>query len=168
MSTTLREQFGLSQAEVGRYLGMGKAQVWQIERGLRPLPLAAVPTYMALLAAATAAPEAPPELPDTAALHRQLREARHRAGQLAHELTRMQERATWATRRLAALPPLTQALTAGGAAAPAWLEQFASKARNELVRSGPTAQALLRARQAGLLAEAAALEQLLADSQNGQ
>ncbi|WP_400192909.1 hypothetical protein [Hymenobacter sp. B81] len=162
MFTTLCARFGLTQAELGRYLGLSKSQVWQIGRGLRPLPRPAAPTYIALAAAGQAALEPAAEAPDPAQLRRQQRAARHRAGQLAHELEQLQERSAWARRRLAALPPLTAAFTAGGAAAPPWLERFASKARNELVRSGGTVQALLRAKQAGLLAEAEALEQLLA------
>ncbi|RTQ52375.1 hypothetical protein EJV47_05005 [Hymenobacter gummosus] len=165
----LRAWFALSQAELGRYLGLGREMVSQVERGVRPLPLPAALADAALTLAwqaGEAAPLPPPEPPDPAALHRQLREARHRAEQLAHELLIMQERSTWATRRLAALPTLTAALTAGGAAAPAWLERFASRARNELVRSGPTAQALLTARRAGLLAEATALAQTLENQQS--
>ncbi|MCR5886565.1 hypothetical protein LRS06_02010 [Hymenobacter sp. J193] len=96
------------------------------------------------------------------ALRRQQRACLLRADRVAYELELLPERAAWARRRLAALPTLTAALCPHGEPPPPWLNGFANAARDELVRSGSTAQARLHARRAALLAEAAALEQLLA------
>ena len=93
------------------------------------------------------------------ALLRQARADAHRAQQLEFELSLLPERAAWARRRLAALPALTAALAPAGGPPPPWLAGFAIEARAELLRSGSTAQARLRARIAGLRAGAAALTQ---------
>ncbi|MBX0289127.1 helix-turn-helix domain-containing protein [Hymenobacter sp. HSC-4F20] len=162
MLPRLRAWFGLSQAGLGRCLGLSKAMVSQVERGVRGLPLAASLPQAALTLAQQATPAAPaPELPNAATLREQQHTCQRRAEQLAVELSRMPERATWARRRLAALATLTAVLAPAGATPPAWLSSFEAEARAELERSGSTAQALLQARQAALAAEAAVLEQLL-------
>jgi len=157
----LRSFFGLSQAALGRCLGFNKDMVSHIERGLRPLPLTAALPQAALTLAYQQTPPDPtpeaPEAPDAAVLRRHQRTCEHRAAQLTYELTLLPERATWARRRLAALPVLRAALVP----APAWLARFEAEARAELGRSGSTAQAQLRIRRAGLLAEAAEAERLL-------
>lgn len=159
----LRDFFGLSQTTLGRCLGLGKQMVSQIERGLRGLPLSAALPHAALTLAYQRTPAAPPaEVPDTRALGRQQRACEHRANQLEYELSRLPGRAAWARRRLAARAALTAALTPPGGPAPTWLATFAAEARAEVLRSGSTAQARLRARIAGLRAEAAALAQELA------
>jgi hypothetical protein len=137
--------------------------VSQIERGIRGLPMGAVLPQAALTLArhqTLAEPDAEPL--DTRQLRRHQQTCQLRADNLALELRQLTERATWARRRLAALPILHQALTPANGMPPAWLERFGGEARNELVRSGSTAQALLRLRQAALLAEAAATGELLA------
>ena len=158
----LRAHFNLSQLELGYCLGLSRTMVSQVERGLRPLPLpASLPQAALTLAYHNTAAEPAPEALDRAALQKQQHACLHRASQLAYELSLLPERAAWARRRLAALPVLTATLAPGGTEGPAWLVGFAADARAELVRSGSTAQARLRARIAGLEAEAAAIAQEL-------
>ncbi|MBH8556991.1 helix-turn-helix domain-containing protein [Hymenobacter negativus] len=159
----LREWFGLSQTELGSYLGLQREVISQVERGIRPLPLpAALPQAALTLAYHNTPAEPEPEAPDAHALHKQQRACQLRADQLSHELDQLPARATWARRRLAALPVLTAALTPAGGAAPAWLATFEAEAHAELARSGSTAQARLRVRIAGLRAKADATAQELA------
>jgi transcriptional regulator with XRE-family HTH domain len=159
----LREWFGLSQSELGSYFGLQREVISQVERGIRPLPLPAALPQAALTLALHRTPAEPePETLDRAALHKHQRACQHRAEQLTYALSLLPARAAWARRRLAALPVLTAALAPEGTAAPAWLAGFAAEARAELARSGSTAQARLRGRIAGLLAEAAAAAQELA------
>lgn len=159
----LRAWFGLSQAALGRCLGLSKMMVSQVERGVRSLPLGASLPQAALTLAQQQAPLEPPaEALDVAALRRHQRHCQLRADQLAYELGGLPERAAWARRRLAALPILTAVLAPAGTTPPAWLAQFEAEARAELQRSGSTAQALLRLRQAALAHEAAQAEELLA------
>ena len=159
----LRAFFSLSLTDLGYCLGLSKTMVSQVERGVRPLPLpASLPQAALTLAYHNTPTEPDPEALDRAALQKHQRACRHRAEQLTYELSLLPERATWARRRLAALPVLTAALAPAGAAPPAWLAGFTADARAELLRSGSTAQARLRARIAGLLAEAAATAQEVA------
>ena len=163
----LRAHFNLSQPELGHCLGLSRTMVSQVERGLRPLPLPASLPQAALTLAYHNTPAAPePEALDADALQTQQRACLHRAGQLGYELGQLPVRAAWARRRLAALPTLTAALAPMGAKSPGWLAQFEADARAELLRSGSTAQARLRARQAALEAEAAELSQVLAATAN--
>lgn len=158
----LRAWFGLSQAGLGRCLGLGKAMVSQVERGVRRLPLRASLPQAGLTLAQQATPAEPAaEVPDAAALRQHQQTCQHRAEQLTAELSRMPGRAVWARRRLAALPTLTAVVAPAGTPPPAWLHEFAAEARTELVRSGSTAQALLKARRAALLAEASEIERVL-------
>jgi DNA-binding XRE family transcriptional regulator len=161
--TRLRVWFGLSQTDLGYCFGLQREVISQVERGLRPLPLpASLPQTALTLAYHNTPTEPAPEALDRVALQKQLRTCRHRAGQLTYELSLLPERVLWARRRLAALPVLTAALVPAGTEAPKWLAYFAADARAELLRSGSTAQARLRARIAGLEAEAAAIAQELA------
>ncbi|GAA4383228.1 hypothetical protein [Hymenobacter koreensis] len=158
----LRAWFGLSLTELGACLGLSKAMTLQVEQGLRGLPLHAELPRLALDLAQQATPAAPaPEPPDAAALRRHQRACELRADALAHRLAALPERATWARRRLAALPTIAATLAAAGAPPAPWPEPFAAGARAELTRSGSTAQALLQARLAGLRAEAAEVARLL-------
>ncbi|MCC2546085.1 helix-turn-helix domain-containing protein [Hymenobacter sp. BT175] len=158
----VRAWFGMSQADLGRYLGLSKSMVSQVERGVCALPLSkALPQAAFTLALQSAPAEPVAEALDAAALRRQQQLCEDRAGQVALEAGRLAERAAWARRRLAALPTLTAVLAPAGGSLPAWLTDFTEEARTELVRSGSTAQALLQVRQAALLAEAAAISQLL-------
>lgn len=159
----LRAHFNLSQEELGHYLGLSRTMTSQVERGIRPLPLpAAFPQAALTLAYHNTPAEPAPEALDRAALHKQQRASQLRAEQLSHELSQLPARAAWARRRLAALPVLTAALAPAGTAPPAWLADFEAGAHAELLRSGSTAQARLRARIAGLRAEAVAAAQELA------
>ena len=159
----LRAWFGLSQIALAQALGLSKAMLWQVERGLRGLPLPAALAQAALTLAQQNTPAEPlPETPDGAALRRHQRACQLRADRLTYKLDQLPARAAWARRRLAALPILTAALTPANAEAPAWLSDFAATARAELARSGSTAQARLRVRLAGLRAEADAAAQELA------
>ncbi|WP_188559321.1 hypothetical protein [Hymenobacter glacieicola] len=128
---------------------------------------ASLPQAALTLAQQATTAEPTSEAPDIAALREHQRACQHRAEQMALELSRMPERATWARRRLAALPTLTAVLAPGKATPPSWLNEFAEEARTELVRSGSTAQALLQARQAAFAAEAAELVRLLAAYEAG-
>ncbi len=159
----LRAWFGLSQSGLGRCLGLSKMMVSQVERGVRNLPPKAALPQAALTLAQQQAPAAPPaEALDVAALRQHQRRCQLRADQLAYELEGLPERAAWARRRLAALPTLAAVLAPAGTPPPAWLAHFEAEARAELQRSGSTAQALLRLRQAALAHEAAQAEELLA------
>ena len=163
----LRDWFGLSQVHLGQALGLSKNMVWQVERGIRPLPLpAALPQAALTLAYHNTPAEPEPEASDAHALRKHQRACQLRADALAHELDQLPTRATWARRRLAALPVLTAALTPAGGAAPAWLATFGAAAHAELARSGSTAQARLRVRITGLRAETAAVAQELAATEN--
>jgi transcriptional regulator with XRE-family HTH domain len=158
----LRAWFGLSQTGLGYCLGLSRTMVSQVERGVRGLPLGASLPQAALTLAYHNTPLEPlPEALDTLALRRHQQFFQLRADQLAFELDGLPERAAWA-RRLAALPILTAALAPAGSAPPAWLAFFESEARAELLRSGSTAQALLRLRQMALAHEAAQTGLLLA------
>ena len=159
----LRAWFGLSQAGLGRCLGLSKMMVSQVERGVRGLPLgASLPQAALTLAQQQTALEPVPEAVDAAALRKHQRLCQLRADQLAYELAGLPERAAWARRRLAALPTLTAVLDPAGTTPPTWLAQFESEARTELQRSGSTAQALMRLRQEALAHEADLVGQLLA------
>lgn len=164
----LRAWFGLSVTKLGHCFGLSRAMMWQVETGHRSLPLAATVPHLALLRAREEAPEPTPEPLDAAALQRQLRECQHRAGQLQYKLGLLQEQAAPARRRLAALPLIRATYAAMQAELPSWLPYFELDAQAELQRSGRTAQALLQARRAALLAEAAELERLLAEVPAGQ
>lgn len=164
----LRAWFNLSQAELGRCLGLSREMVSQVERGVRGLPLsAALPQAALTLAQQTTPTEPTPEPLDATALCRHQRHCQHRADQLTQALGALPVRAAGARRRLAALPVLTAALAPANAAPPPWLARFAAEARAELARSGSTAQAQLQLRRAGLLAEAAEAGRLLAGSPGG-
>jgi transcriptional regulator with XRE-family HTH domain len=159
----LRAWFGLSQSGLGRCLGLSKMMVSQVERGVRGLPArAAMPQAALSLALQSTALDPPPEPLDVAAVQRRRQACQQQADKLAFELSGLLERATWARRRLTALATLSAVLAPGSAEPPAWLADFTEEARAELVRSGATAQALLRLRLAALTAEAAEAEQILA------
>ena len=160
----LRAWFRLSQAELGYCLGLSREMVSQVERGVRGLPLPASLPQAALTLAqhVTSSTLTAMEAPDAKALLKHQRACQHRADQLTFELTLLPERAEWARRRLAALPTLRAALAPMGTRLPNWLAGFEADARAEIVRSGSTAQALLRVRWTGLLAEATEADRLAA------
>lgn len=156
----IRHWFGLSQTQLGYYFGLSKTMVSQVERGVRGLPLAAALPQAAFTLALQNTPAEPEaEAADRAVLRRRQRQCELRAAQVGAELDELPARVAGARRRLAALPILTAAFPTS--ALPPWLADFAAEARAELERNGATAQALLRARQAALLAEASELGRLL-------
>ncbi|WP_310394082.1 helix-turn-helix transcriptional regulator [Hymenobacter sp.] len=172
LSAAVRRHFGFSQLELARLLGVSQVQVAQAETGPRPLPADARARLRALSGLLAPAPTGPAPPDDPAPLVKrraacldQARRLRHR---LRHELP---ARAQPARHRLAAASALPAALAAALPLPPraqdtqqAQLVLLHNAARTELTtRSGPTAEALLRARLAGLLAEANALAQALGE-----
>jgi len=151
----LRATFALSQTALGYCLGLSRTMVSQVERGVRGLPMKAVLPQAALTLAQQTTPAEPAAEPlEASALQKHQQACQLRAERLAFELASMPARAAWARRRLAALPTLRAVLAPAGAPSPPWLARFEAEARNELVRSGSTAQALLRLRVAALEFEA--------------
>jgi transcriptional regulator with XRE-family HTH domain len=170
----VRAQLGISQADMGRLLGIGAVRVAQAEIGSRPLPLIAWPRLRALEAALRAAPE-PLPMPDRRPLELRHLQCMAQAQRLAVRLTYELPAQTAVTRtRLGAAVALPAALTAAQAEDPllprpredqqGQLGMLLNAALNAWEDDcGPTPTALLRARLAGLQAEAAALAQALAD-----
>lgn len=170
----VRAHFGLSQAQLGRLLGVSQSQIGQEEANLRPMPSDAYFRLRKLLPLLTAPPAAPPL--DPAPLQLRLAFCRTKALNLEYQLRyELADRAAVAANCLTAAETLPAALAATQQEAPLtarqlrdqqWqLENLLMKARHELAeRSGPTPTALLRARLAGLRAEAEALTQLLAEA----
>ncbi|WP_210517851.1 hypothetical protein [Hymenobacter terricola] len=161
----LRAYFGLSQADMARLLGVVQARVAQVETAGRLLPASAWPRLRALQAASLA-PATPLPPPDVAALRHRLAQCRAQAQRLQLRLTyELPARAAAARARLAAAGALPTALAAAEAEEPlppraredqlGQLTLLLNGARAEWdERSGPVPTALLRARLAGLLAEA--------------
>lgn len=176
--TDLRARFGLTQRVFAMWLGISPAQLARVEVGLDPLPrhawpwlrpwgaaLAAVP-YPAPPTPVPTVPTGPPTLPS--ALAARLEFCHLQVFRLNQSIETAQARcATWEARLLAApvlaagLPPAADATEeAATALRRRWLARFAEEAADELLPQapkGPPAVALLVARRAGLLAEAAAL-----------
>ena len=180
LSAAVRAHFGLTQPELGDYLGVRREQVAFVEGGqrtfsavaerrLRPLALLLPGVLLAdNPAPPMAAATAPAEAPDTPALRKRLRRCRHEAAQLRYELENHAARAEVQAQRQRGLAQLRAALLpAPDAPADAETEH-----RRRWVDSLPaavlpapmsaTTRALGAARLRGLLAEAEALEQLLA------
>lgn len=181
LSAAVRAHFGLTQAELGRYLGVRREQVAFVEGGqrtfsvvaerrLRPLVLL-LPGVLVAEAATppvAASPE-PAEAPDTPALRKRLRRCRHEAAQLRYELENHAARAQVRAQRQRGLAQLRVALPAieTGAGEEAgrirrWLEGLPVEVPPAAANA--TARALGAARLRGLQAEAEALEQQLAAS----
>ncbi|WP_400192560.1 hypothetical protein [Hymenobacter sp. B81] len=178
LAPAIRAYWGLSQAELGRLLGLCQQHVAQAETDARPLPPDAyyrLRTLARLLPAPGAPEPAPPALDPAPLLARRaacLDQARRLRYRLGHELP---GRAAPATRLLAQAAELPAALAATEADAPLperrradqqiELRLLHNAALTELeTRSGPGPVALLRARLAGLEAEAAALGQVLGEA----
>ena len=164
----VRTYFGLSQTELAYLLGVQRAQIAQAETGARPLPAHARPRLRALQAASQS-PAAALPTPDPQPLRLRLLQCQAQAARLQIQLTHeLPARAAAARARLGAAEALPAALAAVEAEAPlpprtredqlGQLTQLLNGARNEWEeRSGPVPTALLRARLAGLRAEAQAL-----------
>ena len=162
----VQAHFGLSQAALGRLLGLRPAMMNHVATGRCSLPAAALPTWTRLVLALSAPSAAPPEAAPTEPPASLSIDARHplalhgqqcvaRAARLAVELADAQAKAAWATQRLAALSQLAAALLPTGTSGPPpWLVQFASEARVALAEAGPVVQARLVLRRAALLHEA--------------
>ncbi|GAA3949888.1 antitoxin Xre-like helix-turn-helix domain-containing protein [Hymenobacter algoricola] len=172
----VRAYWGLTQGELGRLLGVSQAQLANDVAGTRPLPPDASYRLRMLgrLLPEPGAPEPAPPPPDRAPLEARLiiclDQARRLRFRLSHELP---ARARPAIHRLAHAASLPAALAATETDAPlpprkledrqAELTLLHNAALTELEdRSGPGPVALLRARLAGLLAEAGALTKALA------
>ena len=170
----VRHYFGLDQRTLGQYLGVGAAMVGHLEAGRRLLSgpvLLRLGQLAAQVPASTAQPEPKPEAagaPPAAApapglLAARLDWCQWQLGLLRPRLARLREQARYARRWQQALPALHAAeaappLPGRAPLPPGWLARQAAE---------PTAEAaaewhLLRARQAGLQAEADALHTLLA------
>jgi transcriptional regulator with XRE-family HTH domain len=170
----VRAQLGISQADMGRLLGIGAVRVAQAEIGSRPLPLIAWPRLRALEAALRAAPE-PLPMPDRRPLELRHLQCMAQAQRLAVRLTYELPAQTAVTpypprrrRRAARCPhgrPGRRPAAASPPRRPAGPARHAAQRRLNAWEDdcGPTPTALLRARLAGLQAEAAALAQALAD-----
>ena len=177
----VRTHFGFSQAHLAHYLGIDRTLLTHAEANRRPLPITATWRLLPLLSllppprsAAPANPlppdpaEATPETLD--ALQWRLRVCRHEANMLDFKLGRQLPRLLAARHRrvltmlLAALPPQQPlpALLDTGPPPAGWADRQAADAITDLARFGQQARALLEARRAGLRAEAACLEKVLA------
>lgn len=169
----VRQYLGLSQAGLGKYLGISQVALAYAELGTRPLPRTALLPLSRLVQAlppealsplAAEPPASPgvllPGLPATAALRQRQQECLREAGQLRAELVRLQIRAAQSAARLA----LATALQAAPLPPPAgpvqepeavWLGRLARQATAQLAAGSATAQALLGLRIHALEYEAA-------------
>lgn len=185
MGARVRRYFGLTQAELARYLGVSEGFAGHLESGRRGLPieLGQVLDQLAGPIPAEPAPPTPAELanltaaPDPAPLLARLDYCRHHAARLRRALRPLEAEAAYATRWRAALPALRATLPPdpGGEEPPApagpgrWAA-FLGWYRWRWLEQRPTALApaeaaryhLLRLQAEALETEAAALAQLLA------
>ncbi|MBO2009357.1 helix-turn-helix domain-containing protein [Hymenobacter negativus] len=170
----MRAYFGLSQADMARLLGLLQVQVAQAETGVRLLPAHAIPRLQAIRAASQAPPTSLPP-PDLQPLRHRLLQCQAQAlrGQLRLTYD-LPARAAAARARLGAAQALPATLATVEAEEPplpprtredqqVQLTRLLNGARAEWdERSGPVPTALLRARLAGLRAEADVLADELA------
>ena len=169
----IRKHFGLSQAELALGLGIDRTLLAHIEAHRRPLPTDATWRMLSLLrllppfgsTPVTLPPDPAEATPETFdALQWQLTICRQEAYvlelKLAREIPRLQaarHRRTLPT-LLAALPPLPNAPADVPTPDQHWADHLGNHAVADLARFGTQARALLEARRAGLLAEAAFIE----------
>ena len=181
----VRRYFGITQAELARYLGISEGFAGHLESGRRGLPVELGQMLDHLAAPIPAAPAAlttpltPADLapPDPAPLEARLDYCRHHAARLRRALRPLEAQAAYAARWRAALPVLRAALPPdpGGEEPPAhagpgrwaaflvwyrwrWLEQRPT----QLPPADSARYHLLRLQAEALETEAAALEVLLA------
>ncbi|WP_310397734.1 helix-turn-helix transcriptional regulator [Hymenobacter sp.] len=190
----VRARFGLRQAELATWLGVSQSQLARIETGHDPLPAHAQPWLWPWLRALDLPVPPPAPDPDAAAVAVAMTGAmaprQPGAGPLAARVGECQFQA-WRVHRLlaplqarlgqqrallaagpllgAALPPLPASPASGDPAAlrRRWLARRLEAATDGLLPgqpAGPTAEALLRARRAAWLHEAAWLAAYLAAS----
>lgn len=182
LSAAVRAYFGLTQAELGQYLGVRREQVAFVEAGQRGYSLTAEQRLrpLGLLlpesrageppAVPEATPVDPPDTPDVDALRKRLRRCQHQAAQLRYELETQAARDQGHANRRRGLARLQAGLlpAPGSEAVPPaeaerarqWLAQLA--AHTPAPPPGATARALQEARLRGLAAETQSLEELLA------
>jgi transcriptional regulator with XRE-family HTH domain len=164
----VRRHFGLDQATLAAYLGMGAGMVGHLEAGRKTLSLAATRRLLPLLqalpapaaAAATATdPAAYLAPPDTAPLAARLDYCQHHAARLRRELAALTQQLEVARRWQQALPTL---LAQAAAQARPWLLRRQEQAAADLDGEAAARYHLLRLRAEALESEASALRQLLA------
>lgn len=184
LSAAVRAHFGLTQAELGHYLGVRREQVAYVEAGQRGFALAAERRLrpLGLLlpeSRAEGGPVVPPGAKpgaaadaeaEVAALRKQLRRCQHQAARLRFELENQETRAQALANRQRGLAQLRAGLlpaAAEKAPLPAeaerierWLSQLAAETLTEPATFA--ARGLQVARLRGLTAEAQSLEELLA------
>lgn len=178
--TSIRTWLGLSQRELATLLNVTRVRLAHAEAGSRALP-ARTRRLLGLLnlceltvplpvpdgqlpSPAESAPLSATPVPEP--VQARLAECRFQVARLDHELRAMQARASPLLNRLTAVPRLLAALP--GTDLPTtlqrrWLERLAGEAADLLgAECGSAPQALLAARRAGYVSEAAQLEQWLA------
>lgn len=182
----VRAYFGLPQRELATWLGLSLSQLARIETGHDPLPVHAQPWLWPWLGALAQGPIPAPAGPAPVAADppagpplvcARLLECRYQAQRAHHQLAALQTQAGYLHRRLAAGPGLLAALPPAGPTAPAepahspaalrrrWLARLLEAAADGLAAdhiASPAAVALLAARHAAWLHEAAWLETYLA------
>ena len=163
----VRRYFGLDQATLAAYVGVGVGMVGHVEAGrktsssqvlLRLLPLLQVLPTSDAPAAATD-PAAHLASPDAAPLAARLDYCRHHAAKLRRELTALTRQLEYARRWQQALPPL---LAQADERARPWLLRRQEQATADLDGETSARYHLLRLRAEALEAEAAGLAALLA------
>jgi transcriptional regulator with XRE-family HTH domain len=182
LSAAVRAHFGLTQTELGDYLGVQREQVAFVEAGQRGFSVMAErrlrPLGLLLPELRAGGPPAPlaaepvvsADAPEVAALRKRLRRCRHQAAQLRYELENQAARTQSHTNRQRGLAQLQAGLlpSPASAAAPTADDERARRWLAQLAADTPpappysTTRALLAARLQGLVAEAEALEALLA------
>lgn len=173
LSTTplaqVRRHFGLDQATLAAYLGMGAGMVGHLEAGRKALGLVATQRLLPLLHALPAPPDtpaAPPEAdptahlapPDAAPLAARLDYCQHHAARLRRELKALETQLEYARRWQQALPAL---LAGADERARPWLLRRQAQATADLDGETAARYHLLRLRAEALETEAIALGKLL-------
>lgn len=153
----MREQLGITQAQLASVLGVARQFITQVEAGQRVLPPAAG-QLVAWLGKVLAATDPPLPPADPAPLQARAEAIAYEILQLGRRLTRGQARATRAARWLHAAPKLLAVLPPAATRQRLWLAATTAEAEAALEGEGsPALHRLLVARLAGLRAEAAAL-----------
>jgi transcriptional regulator with XRE-family HTH domain len=171
LAAALRKHFGLTQAELGEFLGLTRGQVAHVEAG-RHLFAPATEAPLGYLLPALPAPGAPaaPEdpavhlaPPDAAPLAARLDYCQHHANKLRRELAALTQQLTIARRWQAALPAL---LAEADERTRPWLLRRQAQAAADLDGETAARYHLLRLRAEALETEAIALGKLLAAIEN--
>jgi transcriptional regulator with XRE-family HTH domain len=165
----IRQHFGIEQRALALYLGVSPALIKHIEAGRRRLTNALLLALEPLARYLPAAPEAAPDTvaaalalatPDVAALALRRRACQQQALRVEKELAALTQRARAAQHWSEALPALlpTPQATSADPDRAAWLTGWLGRQARPLPPEAATRWRLLRARQAALAAEIAALE----------